>query len=631
MRFFDWRMFAFGCVLSVAAGSSAVEPVTILDQPGWCNWCPSPAYLPDGRVALAFSRWPTEFGFEAWCAKSEIALAVSKNGSLGPYEFVGTILPGSGRDGDFDRDVTHNPCLFVDGGKCYLFYMGTYSDLNDGKSPGESSSGVTKGSFRLNQRVGVAVADRVEGPYRRTGKPLFELDPDMLMMSNPAICRMPNGKYLMVVKWGEADGVPRGWPKCRTNLFAAIGDSPLGPFKIARREVFSVNCANFPGEDPYLWTEGETICCAIHDMGRFYSNEDRALIRFESKDGVNWTNKGVLFPRGDISRLERPAILCGSDGSRLLFAASKPSVRDANSLIVAYPGVVPEPLRAKEPGKSARFMGFNIWGDYFNNPVHEREDGILAVIRRWKPDLLALQEVTDGWWKSKLFPELKQDGFAVVKGDEQAAFKAARASDLSAKRTRNHVPLLYRTERYRLIESGFDVFHVRLETNKGVTWAVLEDRLTGKGVIAFSTHFWWQANGKESDAIREQNAELLLWRLKALKAKYPYAALGGGDLNSRPGSWAYDALTAAGYRTAAEVADVASRLSTCHGDPKRDATGRYRGALRPKDNTPATSIDHVFVETNAVRAFKHVVVTDQDALDSSDHSPVAVDFAIVRP
>ena len=332
---------ALSAEVGAAMPSLASEPVTILDQPGWCNWCPSPAYLPDGRVALAFSRWPAKFGFETWKAKSEIALAISESGPLGPYEFVGTILPGSGVEGDFDRDVTHNPCLFVDNGKYYLYYMGT----NSGDDHNRTSAIVGSEAWKycgLHQRVGVAVADRVEGPYHRTGKPLFELAPDMTTMSNPAICRMPNGKYLIIVKWGEADGIPRGYPKCRVNHFAAVGDLPLGPFTIVNREIFSVPCANFPGEDPYLWTEGETICCAIHDMGHFYSPEEGALIRFESQDGINWTNKGVLFPRGSVSRLERPAILCGKDGSRLLFAASKPDARDPNSLIVAYPGVVPE-------------------------------------------------------------------------------------------------------------------------------------------------------------------------------------------------------------------------------------------------------------------------------------------------
>lgn len=338
----DSRNALIAAVVAVAvAGISYGEcrPVTILDQPGWCNWCPSPAHLPDGRVALAFSRWPTEFGFESWKSKSEIALAISKSGPLGPYEFVGTILPGSGVEGDFDRDVTHNPCLFVDGGKFYLYYMGTNSGDDHNRTSGIVGSDAWKYCGR-HQQVGVAVADRVEGPYRRMGKPLFELAPDMTTMSNPAICRMPNGKYLIIVKWGEADGIPRDYPKCRVNHFAAVGDSPLGPFTIVNREIFSVPCANFPGEDPYLWTEGDTICCAIHDMGHFYSPEERALIRFESKDGVNWTNKGVLFPRGMISRLERPAILCGDDGSRLLFAAAKPDASSPNSMIVAYPGVV---------------------------------------------------------------------------------------------------------------------------------------------------------------------------------------------------------------------------------------------------------------------------------------------------
>ena len=298
------------------------------------------------------------------------------------------------------------------------------------------------------------------------------------------------------------------------------------------------------------------------------------------------------------------------------------------ALLIVWFALLPLLTSAGRGGKTARFMSFNIWGDYFNNPPFEREDGIASVILRWKPDLLALQEVTDGWWRSGLFPALARGGFVVVKGDELASFRAARATDLSEARTRNHVPLLYRTDRYRLIESGFDVFHARLEFNKGITWAVLEDRETGRMLIAFATHFWWQANGNESEAIREQNAELLVWRLNWLKQKYPVAAIGGGDLNSRPGSWAYDALSAAGYRTAAEVADEASAFSTHHGDPKRDGMGKYRGILRANENTPATSIDHVIIETNGVRAIRHTVVTDQDALNSSDHSPVVVDFQL---
>ena len=310
--------------------------VKVYEEPGWCVWCPSAVALPDGRFALVHSRWREADGFEAWCARSEAALAVSETGPLGPYRFVKTILPGSGRDGDFDRDVVHNPQVLVDGGKYYLFYMGTHSDLADGAAPGVSSSGTAKGSFRLNQRVGVAWADRIEGPWHRTGRPVLPESEDCIMASNPAVVRMPDGRFLMVYKWGWPPAAK--WPHCRNSCAAAVADSPLGPWKVVSKDIFPVRCANFPGEDPCLWLEGDVICCSIHDNGRFYSPSDRALVTFESRDGIRWTSRGELFPRGDIERLERPFVLAEPDGRRLLFAASKPRGGSPHAEIRAFPG-----------------------------------------------------------------------------------------------------------------------------------------------------------------------------------------------------------------------------------------------------------------------------------------------------
>lgn len=287
------------------------------------------------------------------------------------------------------------------------------------------------------------------------------------------------------------------------------------------------------------------------------------------------------------------------------------------------------PLRAvyARCRETARMMTFNIWGDYFGNPPNEREDGVADAIVSARPDIIALQEVTPNWWRSALFPKLDKAGYAVIKGNEAEAFKAACACGIAPGRLRNHVPLLYRKERYRLVDCGFDVFHARLEYNKGLTWAVLEDRNTGGLVVAASTHFWWQANGRESDAIREQNAQMLIWRVRSIKWMYgDVPVVVGGDLNSKPGSWAYEILEKEGFVTAAEAADDASKISSHHGNPKRDGQGRYRGTLREKDNTSATSIDHVLVGTNRVHALRHAVVTEQGVLDVSDHSPVVVDF-----
>ncbi len=314
--------------------------VKVYDQPGWCVWCPSPVALPDGRFALVHSRWREADGFEAWCAKSEAALAISEKGPLGPYRFAKTLLAGSGRDGDFDRDVVHNPQVLVDGGKYYLFYMGTYSDLTNDVATGASSSGTAKGSFRMNQRIGVAWADSIEGPWHRSGRPILPEVGDCIMSSNPSVVRMPDGRYLMVFKWGWPPALP--WPYCRNSCAAAIADSPLGPWKVVSKDIFPVRCANFPGEDPCLWLEGDEICCSIHDNGRFYAWSDRALILFKSRDGVNWTNQGELFPRGDIERLERPFVLAQPGGCRLLFAASKPRRGSPHSEILAFPGVLSE-------------------------------------------------------------------------------------------------------------------------------------------------------------------------------------------------------------------------------------------------------------------------------------------------
>ena len=97
------------------------------------------------------------------------------------------------------------------------------------------------------------------------------------------------------------------------------------------------------------------------------------------------------------------------------------------------------PLK-KMPGAELRIMTSNIWGDYFGNPPHEREDALADVFLRYLPDTLAMQEVTANWWKSRLFERLK-DEYAVVEGD---------GPDQT-----NHIPLLYRRDSLELLDGGW--------------------------------------------------------------------------------------------------------------------------------------------------------------------------------
>ncbi len=165
---------------------------------------------------------------------------------------------------------------------------------------------------------------------------------------------------------------------------------------------------------------------------------------------------------------------------------------------------------AAEPGavetQKLKFMTFNIWGDFFNNPVEEREAGVESAIVKAAPDVVALQEVTPNWYDSVMFSNLTKRGYVLVRGDEEAALRRAA---FTGKRGRGHInyePLLYNSETFELVDSGTDFFHVGLQVGKGVTWAVLETKRDRRRFAAMGTHFWWQHNGKESDAIRELNA-----------------------------------------------------------------------------------------------------------------------------
>ena len=103
---------------------------------------------------------------------------------------------------------------------------------------------------------------------------------------------------------------------------------------------------------------------------------------------------------------------------------------------------------------------------------------------------------------------------------------------------------------------------------------------------------------------------------------------GGGDLNTRPGSWAYEAFKDAGWQNAQAYADVKSPHRSHHGNPVRGADGKYHGAVRTVDNEATNSIDHVFFTPRSIHALRHDIDVSQTALDVSDHSPVIVDFEL---
>ena len=274
--------------------------------------------------------------------------------------------------------------------------------------------------------------------------------------------------------------------------------------------------------------------------------------------------------------------------------------------------------RARTDAKSQyRFLAFNIWGDFFGNPPHERDLREAQVIRNWNPDIVGFQEVTANFWKSRLFPSLEDDYGVVGRGLGPDAAHRDAAN-----------PILYRRSRFDLVDSGADWFCPELDYSKGAVWAVLKDRSTGAKVVAFASHFWWQYKGVGDDWIRLQNARRLTALVKGLARKHNAAIIGGGDLNAAMESDAMKSIVADGLADAQATAAVSPKeFQTDHYDPRRDAKGAYYGVPAVRGMADKVwSLDHIFYDPATVSVSRFDLDITPEACALSDHHPIVADF-----
>jgi hypothetical protein len=301
----------------------------IFSQPGWNVWCGAPIRTADGKCHLYYSRWPAEKGFApAWAIYSEIAYAVADKPE-GPYRFVNVALPARGKQ-YWDGTTTHNPNVLQKDGKFYLYYMGNTGDGN-------------YATHRNNQRIGVAMADRPEGPWKRFDKPVIDVSPDKaafdsLCVTNPAAAVRPDGGILLIYKAVEyVQGKKMGG---RVRYGATVADKPEGPYTKTAGHIFEADGEVgkktwMLAEDPYIWFShryGERYYAIARDVVGQFTGSSGGLALFESADGLRWkpdSHPKVLGSRftwadGTVSEknVERPALLFDGDEPIALFGAT---------------------------------------------------------------------------------------------------------------------------------------------------------------------------------------------------------------------------------------------------------------------------------------------------------------------
>lgn len=257
-----------------------------------------------------------------------------------------------------------------------------------------------------------------------------------------------------------------------------------------------------------------------------------------------------------------------------------------------------------------RIMTSNIWGDYFNNPVEDREDLLYDVFMRYQPDILGFQEVTKSWYGSKLFERLSGE-YAF------AGMESYNNSNVNS----NYVPLAYKKD-YLLLAKGYERLRETSDRSKAITWAVLKHPREEKVFAVCNTHFWWKS-GPEHDLVRTENAKQLVALMKFLQEKYDCPVFAFGDMNTVLSSDVFKVYAENGIRHLYDLAEKKKDVSSHHGDPQPDENGKLRGKTTQKGRE--YSIDHIIGMGDGIKVQEYRVVEDQDALDATDHSPVFVD------
>jgi len=307
----------------------------IFAVPDYYQWGASCILGEDGQYHLFYSRWKRDNprGMFGWLYVSEIAHATALKPE-GPYVYKETLLQGFGEPqaSRWDAFNAHNPDITrmkdpkTGKLKYYLYFIAT-RDNDDMKSDWWDRI--------INQRIGVASSDSINGPWKRHPSPVITPPTGPLnhYLVNPGVCQLPNGKYLMLLK-GRGKGKDKhhvgpmlhGW---------ALSDSPLGPFKAMDSLLFP---ASYSAEDPCVWIQDGWIMAAVKDWhGKISGTAGISFIRgkINSKGNIAWeipkdasmTGREICWSDGKVTRLnatERPFVLLDASGkpSHLFMAAS---------------------------------------------------------------------------------------------------------------------------------------------------------------------------------------------------------------------------------------------------------------------------------------------------------------------
>ncbi|TWU40109.1 Glycosyl hydrolases family 43 [Novipirellula aureliae] len=165
-----------------------------VQEPGYHVWGSSPVIGPEGKTHLFVSRWPLEKKFGGWLTDCEIARYISESPE-GPFVFQEVVRKGSGLE-TWDRQSPHNPNVQKVGDQYVLLHIanagGTKKECVASQRIGMMIADHPAGPWKKAGNDGLILAPP-EDPS------VWSYD-SVVGVNNPALMVHPNGRFYLYYK-----------------------------------------------------------------------------------------------------------------------------------------------------------------------------------------------------------------------------------------------------------------------------------------------------------------------------------------------------------------------------------------------------------------------------------------------
>ena len=271
----------------------------------------------------------------------------------------------------------------------------------------------------------------------------------------------------------------------------------------------------------------------------------------------------------------------------------------------------PEGLEQAE-GSSLRLMSCNImangfepgfegWSDTGDVTFEMRTEIFESFVGIFQPDVIGIQEFSPSWyaWWEEAYAGTPWR-LAATDGDRSQSTGMIN-------------PIMYRSDRYRLVVEGWRDYSVSNSQRyaRYMSWVVLESIATGERFALVNVH-WDGWSKPEANAVQRQET---LAKIRELAETYRCPVFNTGDFNTNEEAPDYEAYLADGYMKDAKFnCDIqVNNVGSCHG-----------WATQPAGDW---SFDHIFTTQDAVvRQFCTASYNQQ--IYASDHAWLLADIDV---